>query len=331
MKPHAIIPAMVLTAALAVGCTQRCPSADTLVPLETLLAEHNRNAAKIPYLRASARYDVTFITEAGLPLPWSSYGYVFYARGEDRLGPHDFALVGKEAGNDVFRMGTSTEDNEYYAWASMGSNRFALIGRLDLAGAPGVEGAAIDPTQLPAILGMSEWPNQRGGLPTMALSMSHLPGEEIPADEQCAYVLTSIARQPISRTILFRRETYIRWDGDPNTPRRAFMVKVFDQQGRRLITASLADYRPIDCSQLESPPDEPPVMPTDIQLHFAPPSAVGRSVKGGYISSMRIRLDELATPDLLYFEVARKRLPASFPPEKIRIVDQHLRSRGQRP
>lgn len=320
-----------LTIGVLGGCTQTCPPPDTLVPLETLIAEHNANAAKIPYLRASANYDVTFVTEGGLPLPWSSYGYVFYSRGETPLGPHDFALVGKEAGNDVFRMGTSTEDNEYYLWASMGSNRFALVGQLDLAGAPGVEDVPVDPTQLLAVLGISAWPSELTGLPAMGLSLTHLPGEEIPADQRCAYVLTSIARQPVSRKILFRRETYVNWDGDPNTPRRPFMVKVFDPQGRRLITAKVDDYQPVDTSGLESPPDEPPVMPTDIRLEFAPPTAVRGGPGGGYISSMRIRLDELVTPDLLYFEVCRKRLPAGLPRGRIRIVDRHLRERGQRP
>lgn len=317
------------TAMLAGGCSQKCPSVETLVDLDTLLAEHNANAGKIPYLRASAKYDVTFVTEGGLPLPWSSYGYVFYSRGDSPLGPHDFALVGKEAGNDVFRMGTSTEDNEYYAWASMGSNRFAFVGRLHLAGAPGVKGLAVDPTQLLEVLGITPWPGGSGGLPATALTLTHLPGEEIPADQRCAYVLTTVARQPVSKNILFRRETYVTWDGDPNTPRRPFLVNVLDDQGRRLITARVSDYRPVDTSELESPPDQPPVMPTDIRLEFARPSAIRDDARGGYISSMRIRLDELVMPDLLYFEVARKRLPAGFPREKIRMVDSHLPARRQ--
>ncbi|MFP4052970.1 MAG: hypothetical protein ACLFV7_03800 [Phycisphaerae bacterium] len=209
-----------LSAVLLLGgcCTHRTPPAESIVPLERLVRQHNDNAVKVPYLRASAEYDITYVNELGVPLPWRSYGYVFYARGEDRLGPHDFALVGKEAGNDIFRLGTSTVDNEYYFWITMGSNTFGAVGRLDLAGAPGVGPIAIDPTQLLAVLGVTEWPDSRVGLPAVAMTLSHLPDQEIPCQQKPAYVLTHVARQPVSRKILFRRETHIPWDADP-TPR----------------------------------------------------------------------------------------------------------------
>ncbi|MFP4052969.1 MAG: hypothetical protein ACLFV7_03795 [Phycisphaerae bacterium] len=106
------------------------------------------------------------------------------------------------------------------------------------------------------------------------------------------------------------------------------MVKILDEQGRRMMTAHLDEYRPIDTSTLEVPPKSPPTMPTRIRVEFAPPSAVGR--KGGYVSTMRIRLSDLVTPDLLYSEVARKRLPAGFPADKLIVIDRALRQGGTR-
>ena len=68
---------------------------------------------------------------------------------------------------------------------------------------------------------------------------------------------------PLTGRIGFRREVYFRWEA--GEPIRPFMVRFFDRTGRRVLTARLADYRPVALPDAEDGA-EPPVMPTDITL-----------------------------------------------------------------
>jgi hypothetical protein len=108
--------AAAMAAALAVisGCAAPCPQ--KLVPLETLVAEHNANARCVPRLWARVRLAVTLASEGGWTFTWGSTspaatasGLLLLAKGDDPLGPHDFVLIGREtAAVELFRVGSST-------------------------------------------------------------------------------------------------------------------------------------------------------------------------------------------------------------------------------
>ena len=69
-------------------------------------------------------------------------------------------------------------------------------------------------------------------------------------------------------------------DKEPPLPSR---VNIFDNAGRRVMTARLAGDRPIDVSSLDDPPARSPVMPTDIDI-------VCNEVPGSYTFVRRIHL-----------------------------------------
>ena len=57
---------------------------------------------------------------------------------------------------------------------------------------------------------------------------------------------------------------YFRWHKED--PPRPYRVELFDAAGRRVMTARLSDYRPVDVSALDDPPPVQPIMPTDIEI-----------------------------------------------------------------
>jgi len=253
-----------LTAVLApclAGCP-RCP--ETSVPLEQLVAEYNANAQAVPQLWARAKIAVTLIDEKKGTFSFGSTSplaapnarlMLAKPEGVIRIGPSDFVLIGYEASQEVFRLGNSLEAGQYYLWFRYGDRAGLWWGRTELAGAPGVRGLPIDPTQLLAVLCVCDLPADFTQPPTVALSMS---------TEPCAYVVTYIDRQPVTGRLLFRREMYFRWDD--KEPRLPFKVNFFDGEGRRIMTADVRNYRPIDPAGSEPPPRQPPVMPTEIDV-----------------------------------------------------------------
>ena len=309
----------VLSAAIAlgvIGLTGCCPSCPkTMVSLDQLVGEYNANAAQAPRLWARARIEVTLRDpKSKLPFTWGSASplaapnaMLLLAKSKTApLGPHDFALIGREAGVELFRMGSSTADAAYYFWYALGDRSGGFWGRLGLAGAPGVEGLPIDPTQLLAVLSICELPVDFTQPPTVALAMS---------DDPCAYVATYLDRQPVTGRILFKREIYFRWE--EGKPRRPFRVDFLDADGVRVMTARLKDYRPIETSS-----DAAPVMPTSIEIAWP---------KEG--SRLRIRLSEMNTtknPDPSVYGFAEN-LPGSLGADRIRQVDRHVPLEEARP
>lgn len=241
------------------GCPPTCPK--TMVPLGQLVSEYNANASGVGRLWARAKISVTIVDESGLPFTWSSghpNGRLMLAKGDEPLGEKDFRLSASESGTEVFCIGIGPADaNEYgakrlyYCSINTVDVRRAWVGRPELAGAPGVEGLPIDPMQLLAVLGVCELPEDFTKLPTVAMSMSKQP---------YAYVVSYMDRQPLTGRVLFRREMWFRW-GD-ELPRRPFEINFFDTEGRRVLTAKLKDYKPIEIDG----DGEAPIMPTDIEL-----------------------------------------------------------------
>lgn len=238
------------------GCCPKppvCPDPSTIIPLETLVGQYNANARKIGRIWAKARVDVN-LKGRGFSLD----GAVFLAKSPDDgyQAAHDFVLIGRESGQEVFRAGSSLAESVYYFWYKAGQEAQGWWGRQQYAGAPGLEGIPIDANQLLAALAVTELPSDFTRLPTVALSMSSNP---------CAYVLTFLDRQPLSGRIVMRREIYFTWSA--NEPPRAFMVNLFGPDGRRIVTATLKDYKPIRQTG-DNTATAPAVMPSDVRISW---------------------------------------------------------------
>ncbi len=282
MKKWCLIAATAL-AAFQFGCPSCPPEA---VSLNTLISEYNVNASRVLRLWAMARLKVTIIDkESGLPFTWDfgeSGGVLLLAKGEDPYATKDFVLVGRESGQDVFRLGVDAAADVYYMWYKFGSRNGAWWGRNAFAGAPGIEAMPIDPNQLLAVLSVCELPARLVELPTVALTMNAEPG-------RCAYVLSYIDRQPISDRILFKRHMYFRWEKDK--PRRPFRVDFLDGDGRRIVTADLKDYRKIDTGKGAKGDPTAPVMPTDIRITWIDPKTHKKT------ANVHIVLSKMTTAD----------------------------------
>jgi len=273
---RAIAAALCAQALWACGCA-RCP--ETRVSIDQLLEEYNANASAVRRLWARVRMEVTMADENGRTFTWGSAtpnGLLILAKSPGRAGPPDFALIGLEMGQQLFRVGSSSADGVYYCWYRFGSKGVAMWGRQKYAGAAGVSPLAIDPYQLLAVLGVCELPADLTTLPTVAMTMSRRP---------CAYVLTYIGREPTSRRVVFRRETFFRWSD--RRPRRPFLINFFSPDGRRVMTATMKKYRPIELADLDKPVAGPVVMPTDITIE-----ACGRE---GPLRRIHMVLSEMTT------------------------------------
>ncbi len=306
---------LLVAAAIVAGTQLGCaPCPETHVSLDELVREYNARASRIAKLWARARITATFPVEGGLPVTWSSgtpNGLLLLFKGPNRLGPSDFVLVGREAGQEVFRAGSNIEQGAYYYWQSFGGHGKAYVGRLELAGAPGVLAMPIDPSQLLAVLGVCELPDDFTRLPAVALTMNAKPGE-------CAYVVTCIDRQPISGRILFKREMFFRWDD--RKPRRLYKVNFFDASGRRILTASLENYKPVEMPEGEIADAQPaPMMPTDIRIQWIDPKTHRKTV------SVRLELSEMTAAGAGVREATRFDPPPGIP---VIRVDRNLRTGG---
>ncbi len=244
------------------GCPPpQCPSSH--VSLDQLVREHNANASAVPRLWARGRAAVTLADRKGRTFTWGSTSplaapncLLLLAKGPGRLGPHDFVLIGREiAGVELFRIGSSTAQGVYYFWYNIGGRSGAWFGRHKNAGAAGAARLPIDPNQLLAVLGICEMPDDFTKLPGVALTVSRNP---------CAYVLTCFDREADTGRIGFRREIHFHWDD--RKLRRPFLINFFAPDGRRVMTATLKDYKPVRIENADKKPKITPVMPTNIEL-----------------------------------------------------------------
>ena len=262
----------VLATLVASGCCcswwcgpDPCPATDTIAPVHQVVSEYNANASRVSQVWAKARIAVT-VPKLGIPFTWGSTdadadpnGLLMLFKNEQNvLGPHDFVLIGRETGVEVFRLGCYVPDDMYYFWFGMGEEATLAHGRISLAGAPGVGGLPIDPLQVPSVLGICELPGDLIQPPIVAQTMNLTPG-------QCAYVLTYIDRQPQTNRLLARREVYFRWSD--TELRRPFMVKLFDNRGVRVMTAEMTDYARIKLKDDDGEATGP-VMATDVRISW---------------------------------------------------------------
>lgn len=300
----AAVSTALLAGLLAGGCVEPCPQ--RLVGLPDLIRDYNVNADAVPRLWARAKLSVTMAYENGTEFTWQSGAptcLLLLAKGPGRLGPHDFALIGREtAAVELFRLGSSGQEGLYYFWYHFGNRGGAWYGRHELAGAPGIRDMPIDPMQLLSVLAVCPLPEDGTQLPAVAVSMNKQPGDY-------AYVVTYIDRQPVTGRILFRREVFFRWSD--TAPPRPYRVNILDTAGRRVMTANLKDYRPIALADVDGPTRAPPIMPADIEIVANPFPGVAASVK-----RIHLVLSGMTTADKWDREQCRfwERLPGGIEP-----------------
>lgn len=272
--------AVALCAGIPVGCDKPvCPPLSTAVSLEEVVADYNENAGRVPRLWTHAKVAFTFRSAPGdLGLTWGSTSplaevnaRLLLRKSGDGTGPQDFFLLVKEAGQSIGRIGISTADGVYYMWLTAGDEPVCYWGRLALAGAPGIAAMPIDPVQLLSVLSICELPADQTAPPLVMQRVTTNP---------CAYVLSYIDRQPVTGKLLSRRDVYFQRLADRGDngelvprPRRPFMVRIFDDQGRCVLTARMNDYRAIPFGQGTLPEEaplakHPAIMPTDIHLQW---------------------------------------------------------------
>ncbi len=312
MKRAAAIFPVLFAMGLA-GC-QQCPPA--AVSIQRLVGEYNANAAAVPRLWAMARIRVTLIDPgSGLPFTWDTgdaTSVLLLSKGPKKLGPHDFVLIGRELGADLFRLGSDAESGVYYMWYKFGDEAGAWWGRHEFAGAPGVTLLPMDPNQLLAVLGVCELPEQLDRLPAVAMRMNTEGGK-------CAYVVSYIDRQSVSGRILFKRQVYFEWD--KKRPRRPFRIDFLDAAGMRVVTAELKDYRPIDLTDggpaSKKPTSGQAMMPTDIRLTRIDPKTHRET------SSVHIWLSRMTTEDKWDRDAVKLNPPANV---KMIQVDRNVKA-----
>lgn len=326
---RASVGSLVLVSLLATGGCKPdnivCPDPKLAAPIESVLAYHNANADRIPRLWSYAKVALTFREKpSDLGVTWGSTSdlaevnaRVFLTKQADPLAPPDFILQIREAGQEVGRLGISTHDNVYYLWMNFGENRQVLYGQLDLAGGPTASEIPIDPTQLPAVLGI------------MPLSPDRT--FQTFSTDPCAYVMSVVDRQPVTGRLLLKREMYLdrranvirnekgtlkdpraRWDivdakgrALRYRPPRPILTKIFSPDGRVVLTAEMSDYQSVELADVEDADETPPMMPTDIRLTWHETG-----------SEMRLRLSGMTTADKLVPEAYYfwDRLPANLRP-----------------
>lgn len=290
----------------AAGCTQ-CPQ--TRVSMEKLIADHNANAAPVTRLWARVKMDVTVMDPKGRTFALNSAtpnGLLVLRKPPGRLGLCDFALVGRQSGQELFRVGSSIDEGVYYFWYRFGGSARAWWGRREFAGAPGVTALPIDPHQLLAVLGIGELPSDFTKLPTVAMTMSKSP---------CAYVLTYIDRQSVTGRILFQRRMYFRWADDK--PPKPFLVEFLSPDGEPVMAAKLKNYKPIALAGDS-------VMPTDITLEITQSRPDERA---NPIRRIHMVLSQMTTADK--WDNSAVRFDENIPPgiEKTQI-DAHIKPSG---
>jgi len=292
-RPLPLLAALVLHA--LPGCLTPCP--EESVSREQLVGEYNANAAAVPRLWARAQLDITIPTDSALPVSFQADGLILLGKRPGQQ-THDFVLVGRKAGQEVFRTGCSASQDKYYFWYRLGEHARAYWGRNELAGAEGIDVLPIDPHDLLDVLAVCELPSRFTDIPTAVLTMEDTPGS-------CAYDLTLIERQPDTSRLVPTRRILFTWQR--NRQRRPFRVEFLDADGRMVLSARLEDYRPIS----GGPPPRP-VMPTDIRIDWPQRE-----------SKLRIRLTEMTTePRGDPAAAARFRPPV--PPNRIVQVDAHI-------
>lgn len=309
------------------GCVAPCPR--DIFPVERIVQEYNANATAMPRLWARAKIAVSFPGPAGIPVQWGSTsplatpnGLLLLAKNPQApFGPHNFVLIGREvAAVELFRIGSSIEQNAYYMWYRFGDNSACWWGKHQFAGGPGVVGLPIDPNQLLAVLSVIALPGDLTQPPLVAVSMLDQPGD-LCRPRRCEYVLTYIDRQPVTRKLLFRREIHLPWK-QGELPSRPDHLTFLDSLGKRVMTATLDNYREVKLVGPGTSPGRTAFIPTDIRIQWPDRS-----------SQVSIVLTEMSTKDVVdpeaFFLFDEDGHVPGIPADRVTQVDKHLEGQAK--
>ena len=247
-----LLAALVLLSPLLSGCPLAYPR--THLPLESLLADYNVNAGKVPKLWARARLEikgpVAYGSVSSLATPTALLMLDKSAAAPGVPGQPNFLLLVREI-KEVMRLGVDAPSGLYYFWVAPGDRGQAWYGRQQYAGAPGVKAVPIDPAQLVEILSVTEIaPPGGGALPAIVMTCQAEP---------FAYVVRYVRPQAVTGLPKVWREVYFTWSD--NAPPRPFRVRLFDADGLPRVTAELSNYQPVEVAA-----GVPPLMPTEFTL-----------------------------------------------------------------
>ena len=257
-------------AALLTACAGCCqaPPAETIVPVEQLVAEYNENAGRVMHFKAFATAAVTVYRSGVAVVRYGSlkdapYGTILLGKNpESPLGPHDFAFYMMETTEKIYGAAVSSADRLYYFWSGFKDYGGLWFGRTDLAGAVGVaDGMVIDPLQLMAVLCLTPLPQDLTTLPLVTQRMKF----ECPT----AYVVTVVEPLPQGAPAIAKRELYFTWEA--GKPRRVHQILFLDRLGRPVMKALLDDYQSVDMTDLEDPQAQSPLVPTQIDVTWFDP------------------------------------------------------------
>jgi hypothetical protein len=235
---------LVLTACafLQAGCATEVRSPAAQADVDRLVGEYNANASAIPKVWSRATIDLTVADDKGGTFNWgtqlgASNGILVAGKNP---GVADFVLVGRESGQEVMRLGTSSADNLYYVWYHFGDKGGAWTGRADSAGSAGAAEAFVDPASLVGLLGIVQLPSGPGQLTAFALCVGHAQAMGPPKCDQPphAYVLAIGAAGAG-----YRREIY--FDCGRGGPQRPYKVVYFGRDDKPVLTAEISDYQPV--------------------------------------------------------------------------------------
>lgn len=303
-KRQVIVTVCAAAAALG-GCGPRTPA--KAMSRAELVRQYNANAAAAPRLWARAKIEVSLPDAKGRKFTWGSTsplsspnGLLLLVKEAGRGDRQDFVLMGLAPGaTELFRLGSSLSEGVYYLWYNYGDRGAAWWGRHEYAAAPGVE-MPLDPSDLLSVLCVTELPEDYTHLPTVTLRLEESPP---------SYVLTYLANQPVSGEVVVRREVHFNWDDKPPRP---FLVKLFDANGRVVMTARLGDYKPI---RIASEGVAAPLAPTDILIIWPEKS-----------SRLHITLSEMSVVKVWNREqfLFERNLPRELPLANVTQVDKDL-------
>jgi hypothetical protein len=304
---HIAIAALAGILAVTIGC---CPKPEIVQTLPQLIEHHNDNAIQIKRLWCRATVEVTLRNADGLTYTWGSASPAATPNAllileKTPIGT-DFVLIGKEMGVELFRLGQSHAEGIYYFWYNFGGEASAYYGRIDLAGAPGIDDMPLNPNDLLSVLAVEELPADQTQLPavTMRLAEGH---------ESYAYILSYVTHQPVSRNILATREMHLRWsDTEPADPTK---IRFFRPSGETFMDAQIFDMKDV-MTRLDTTPQ----MPARMDITWP-------GVESG-VTRLRMRLSEMSTVkefDSRVFEFAPS-APA-LSPDRIFQIDRHLTGR----
>jgi len=211
--------------------------------IDELITDVNNNVEPLPTLWAKGDFDAT-IVDHGHKTSVNGTAYLMHAR------PQQMLFIGKaDVLGEVFRMGAG--EDKYWVTVKGDTDtcwygRFANLDRIDTSAIP------VRPDLVEAVLGLDSIDPDltREPYPVMRFN-----------NDAHAYMLVWNVKGP--DRWLAQKEIW--YDLDTRLPR---LVNLFDANGRVVLSAYLADHKPVDTGDNTTQPAKAPQVATTYRLFF---------------------------------------------------------------